>query len=179
MLILSGILLLAACVLIAIYTVMMGRCKQQLARVDGEIRAELDAKTKASHELDSLLSKRLLDGKPVREAIDQWQQSRAEILPAGRTDRPWNWGHDELKSWAREQTCKLEEGVRRRFCIGFVLATLVLVLITGTTTGVGYHFYARSRPPIDDFAIDELAEQFSTARAEVSTLPNAGTGFGN
>ncbi|MGE0759548.1 MAG: hypothetical protein AB7O38_21195 [Pirellulaceae bacterium] len=172
MLILSGILLLAACVLIANYTVMMGRCQQQLAHVDGEVRAELDAKTKVSLELDSLLSKRLLDGKPVREAIDQWQQSRAELLSTGRTDRPWNWGHDELKSWARERTRGLEESVRRRFCIGFVLATLVLVLVTGTTTGVGYHFFARSRPPLDDFAIGALSEQLPAAAAEVSTLPN-------
>src|SRR4051812_46052037 len=102
MLTMTVVLLIAACLLIGTYAVMTGRFNQQLAAVEHDVRAEIDAKTKASQEAETLLSKRLADGKPMAAAIDQWQQSRAEILQTGRTNRPWSWSAEDLKVWSRE-----------------------------------------------------------------------------
>lgn len=147
MLVMTGILLVAACLLVGTYAVMAGRCKEQLAAVEHDVRAEVDVKTKAALELDTLLSKRLADGKPTAMAIDQWQQARTEILQTGRTNRPWAWTSEELKVWARERMRALGDEIRRRFCVGFILATVTLVLVTGTAAGVYYHIYAATQLP--------------------------------
>lgn len=161
MLLLAALFLTATCLVICGCTLIGRMMTKRLAGVTGEVNAEVDGKEREDRQLSLHLAERVCNGRPLDEAIDQWQAERARLLSVGKAEDPWRWGADDLAKWMQQEVRARSEDLRRQQFVMTVWTVVGIVLVTGLAGLGGYHYLSAAPAGLPSAAGLSASPQFT------------------
>lgn len=76
------------------------------------------------------------------QALAEYHKLRGGILTTEKTDRPWDWGPDDLKAWGKQELRRRAEDVNRRTLLPAVGSSLLVLALTAVVLVICYHSLA-------------------------------------
>lgn len=110
------------------------------ANVHAEMEEEVALKQRKAQGVESDMVKDIVSGKPVDQALAEYQERRAGIVTTDKTENAWAWTGDDLDAWKKRETRRRIEENNRRVLLPAVASSALVVTMTLVSIVVYYQF---------------------------------------
>ncbi|MCA9076701.1 MAG: hypothetical protein KDA93_16875 [Planctomycetaceae bacterium] len=132
--ILGTLILLALCVCV------QSRRAAKVAALRRSLEKKVRSIVEGDTANDQTLVENIIRGIGIDQALQQFQATRASLLPGAPTDGSTHWSTDQLEAWKAKSLRRGVESINRGLMVPAILSFLVVVSICAVATTVMYNF---------------------------------------